>query len=328
MDYFLGVDVGATKTHALITDDSGQAVGFGLGGSGNHQRVGYDGLQDVLQTAVGQALNKAGLTAAQIAGAGFGIGGYDWPPQLKDHLKAITPLGLKCPLEVVNDSVIGLLAGASTGWGLVLIAGTGNNCRGRDRSGREARITGEGERFGEFGGAGALVDKAVQAVSHEWTQRGPKTILSKMFIELTGAKDLDNLIEGIDLGCYAPDASWAPTVFQAAHGGDEVAREAIAWSGRELGESACGIIRQLGIQEEEFEIVMAGSLFEGGDLYIDPLKETILKVAPKAEFARLTAPPVVGGVVLGMRAAGLHPEMIRERLIKSTKEILKMVTGS
>ena len=82
------------------------------------------------------------------------------------------------------------------GWGVVLIAGTGNNCRGRDKRGREARITGEGGRFGEFGGAGEMVEKAVQAVSHEWTHRGPKTALTKMFIEMTGAKDLDELIEG------------------------------------------------------------------------------------------------------------------------------------
>jgi N-acetylglucosamine kinase-like BadF-type ATPase len=327
MRYFLGVDVGATKTHALITDETGQAVGFGLGGSGNHQVVGYEGLRDVLESAVGQAFNKAELTAPQIAGAGFGIGGYDWPPQLKDHLDAIAPLGLKCPLEVANDSVIALLAGASRGWGLVLIAGTGSNCRGRDRSGREARITGEGERFGEFGGAGSLVDKAVQAVSHEWTQRGPKTTLTRMFIELAGASDLDDLIEGIDLGRYHPDAHWAPTVFQEAHGGDEVARQVIAWAGRELGESACGVIRQLGIQEHQFEIVMAGSLFEGGDLFIDPLKATILKVAPAAELVRLTAPPVAGGVVLGVLAAGMHPEMMRERLIDSTREILKAVAA-
>jgi N-acetylglucosamine kinase-like BadF-type ATPase len=35
MRYFLGVDAGGTKTHALITDETGQAVGFGAGGPGN-----------------------------------------------------------------------------------------------------------------------------------------------------------------------------------------------------------------------------------------------------------------------------------------------------
>lgn len=152
-------------------------------------------------------------------------------------------------------------------------------------------------------------------------------------MDLTGARNLDELIEGIDLGRYDPDARWAPNVFraaahgvlQAAQGGDEVAREVIAWGGRELGESACGVIRQLGIEDQQFEVVMAGSLFDGGDLFIDPLKATILKLAPEAEFVRLAVPPVVGGVLLGMRAAGLQLDGLRERLIDSTREILNSV---
>jgi N-acetylglucosamine kinase-like BadF-type ATPase len=323
MLYFLGVDVGATKTHALITDQTGQAVGFGRGGPGNHQGVGYAGLRDVLKLAVGQALHDAALYASQISAAGFGIGGYDWPAQLDEHLAAVAPLGLECPLEVVNDSVIALLAGASKGWGVVVIAGTGNNCRGRDAGGREARITGEGERFGEFGGAGEMVERAVRAVAHEWSQRGPKTALSKLFIERAGASDLNDLIEGIDLDRYHPNASWAPTVFQAAQSGDESARGVIAWSASELGESACGVIRQLEIQSLEFEVVLAGSLFDGGPLYVDPLRATILEFAPRAQFIRLAVPPVVGAVVLAARLAGADPYAIRLRLIESTKEMLR-----
>jgi N-acetylglucosamine kinase-like BadF-type ATPase len=322
MRYFLGVDVGATKTHALLTDDRGQAVGFSQGGSGNHQSVGYDGLREVLQATVGLALNQAHLNIEQIAGAGFGVGGYDWPSQLAAHLETIAPLGLKCPIEVANDSIIGLLAGASQGWGLVLIAGTGNNCRGRDRNGREARISGEGGRFGEFGGAGEMVDKAVQAISHEWTQRGPRTALTSLFIEMTGAKDLDALIEGIDLDCYHPDASWAPAIFEAAHKGDQVAHEIVAWSGRESGESACAVIRQLKIENEEFEVILAGSVFAGGELYIGPVRETIRKLAPKATLVKLEAPPVIGGVVLGMKRAGVETVSIHKSLITSTRKFI------
>ena len=48
MKYYLGVDVGGTKTHALIADDTGQALGFATGGPGNWEGVGYDGLTRVL----------------------------------------------------------------------------------------------------------------------------------------------------------------------------------------------------------------------------------------------------------------------------------------
>ena len=42
--YYLGVDIGATKSHGVIADENGRAVGFGAAGPGNHEVVGYDGL--------------------------------------------------------------------------------------------------------------------------------------------------------------------------------------------------------------------------------------------------------------------------------------------
>ena len=323
MRYFLGVDVGGTKTHTLIADETGTAVGFGTDGPGNWQAVGFDGLQKALTASIHQALDLANLRLDQIFAAGFGIAGYDWPSQLQRHLDVIAPIGLSCPLELTNDSIIGLMAGAAQGWGVVLIAGTSNNCRGRDRNQHEARITGEGIRFGEFGGANEIVLRAVQAVTYQWSTRGPKTSLSELFIKLAGAKGLNDLIEGIDLGRYQPTAAWAPIVFEAAYLGDPVAGEVIAWSAHELGESACAVIRQLGIELEDFEIVMAGSVFDGGDIYIEPLRRRVHRFAPKARLVKLEALPVVGGVILAMQNAGLPTAWVRKNLIESTRKFIQ-----
>ena len=56
MHYFLGIDIGGTKSHALIADETGRAVGFGQGGPGNHEVVGYEGLEAMLQHVTHQAL--------------------------------------------------------------------------------------------------------------------------------------------------------------------------------------------------------------------------------------------------------------------------------
>lgn len=317
--FFLGVDAGGSKTHALIANQTGKALGFAQGGPGNWQSVGFDKQRDVLKAITLQALNNAGLRVEQIAGAGLGIAGYDWPSQLQSHKDVIQELNLSCPFEITNDSVIGLLAGASQGWGVSVVAGTGNNCRGRDKNGREGRITGEGDLFGEFGGGIEIVNKTIQAIAHEWSKRGPATSLSKIFMEITKSKDLFDLLEGIDLGRYEPKASWVLSVFDAAYAGDRVACEIIEWAARELGESACAVIRQLNIEKYEFEVVLAGSIFEGGDIYIKPLEETIHRLAPKAKLVKLEAPPVVGGVVLGMQKAGFETASIHKNLIESTK---------
>ena len=312
--YFLGVDIGATKSHALIADETGQALGLGVGGPGNYEVVGYQGLVETLNAITNEALTRAGISKTQLAGAGFGIAGYDWPAERKPTRQAIQTLGLSAPFEFVNDAVIGLLAGATEGWGVAAVAGTSCNCRGRDRQGREGRITGGGPRLGEYGGASELVAKAVQAVALAWTQRGAATCLTEAFVALTGATDVTDLLEGLVLERYQLWAADAPVVFQVAAEGDGVAQEIIRWAGRELGSLAIGVIRQL--------VVLIGGLFKGSPTLIETMTTTIHAVAPEARLVRLTAPPVVGGVLLGMEQADVEYGSIRQALIDTTNAIL------
>src|SRR5205823_4136157 len=148
--YFLGIDIGATKTDALIADDTGRALGLVRVGPGNHQTVGYDGMASTLRDAIVQVLSMAAVPIDRIEGAGFGIAGYDWPSQRPRMLETIhQTIELNVPLAISNDAVLGLLSGTDAGWGVALVAGTSNNCRGRDRQGREGRVTGDGSQFGE-----------------------------------------------------------------------------------------------------------------------------------------------------------------------------------
>ena len=143
MRYFLGVDAGGTKTHALIAEETGAAIGFGLAGPGNWESVGYDGFTENLLDITTRALEMAKINISEIAGAGMGLAGYDWPSQRQAHLDAIQPLKLPCPLEIVNDTTLGILAGAAEGWGISVVSGTGCNCRGWSRDHRRAgRVVG------------------------------------------------------------------------------------------------------------------------------------------------------------------------------------------
>jgi N-acetylglucosamine kinase-like BadF-type ATPase len=319
--FFLGVDIGGTKSHALISDERGNAVGFGTHGPGNHEEVGYEGLRIALQTVTEKALEMAGLTKEQISGAGFGVAGYDWPSERQPTLDSILTIGLSAPLEAVNDTIIGLLAGASQGWGVAVVAGTGNNCWGWDKDHRVGRITGVG--FGEHGGAGSLIFQALCAISYEWTKRGPATQLTPKFLELTRAKDIPHLLEGIEMGEYYLGADLAPVIYQVAAQGDPVARSIIQWAGSELGQSAVAVIRQLNIEQLDFEVVLVGSLYEMGEMLTEPMRQVIHSIAPKARLVRLSVPPVVGGVLLGMEQAGLKTADLRDHLIASTLLFLK-----
>ena len=320
--YFLGVDVGGTKSHALIADEQGRVVGFAEAGPGNHEVVGYDGLKLVLRRLLRQTTRAAGIDRGQIAGAGFGVAGYDWPSELPPTLEAIDALELDCPKEVVNDTVIGLVAGAEAGWGVALVAGTSNNCWGWDEHHTMGRVIGGGMKFGENAGAYELVMQAIIAIAKAWTRRGPETALTDAFVRQFGAESAAQLLENIHLERYHPGPWLAPLVFQVAEAGDAVAQGLIRWAGEELADLAKGVIRQLGFQDRAFDVVLVGSMFNGGPLLIEPMKASIRQEAPRARFVRLTAPPVVGAVLLGMQQGGLDIPAMRPALLASAQRAL------
>jgi N-acetylglucosamine kinase-like BadF-type ATPase len=323
--YYLGVDVGGTKTHVMIADETGQALGLATGGPGNWEGVGYAGLTRVLLEVTGCALEQARIKMNQVVGAGMGIGGYDWPSERQAHLDAIHPIGLECPLEIVNDATLGILAGTSEGWGVSVVAGTGCNARGwsKDHK-RQGRAVGGGSRWsGEYAGGYDIVSRAMQAVTFEWLKRGPATTLSQVFLNHFDANNLDDLVEGVYLRRYIFDSPLVLKVFETARKGDPDAQAVMHWAGRELGEMAVGVINQLEFQREQFEVVLIGSLHGCSSFLDSSLRTTVLRTAPHAHFVRLTVPPVVGGVLLGMEIAGVNGYAMRDKLIETTNAILK-----
>ena len=323
MKYFLGIDVGSSKTHALIVDETGQCVGFGKAGGGNHQGVGYDGTEKVLQESFAEALKMSVVEKAHIAGAGFGVAGCDFPSDVKPHLDVISKLGLACPVEVVNDGVNGLLAGATRGIGVNVTAGSSNNARGRNKDGKEGRIVGNGAPFGEYGGGIEIVQHGLQKVNHAWIKRIPPTKLTQIYLNATGAKDEIDLMEGLSNEQYHLFPYLALEIIQAAREGDTAAQDVIRCAGEELGWLAVSVARQIEMQDDEVEITQSGSVFEAGEIITDAMQNIVLEHCPKAKMIRIECPPVVGAVILGMEQAGFDGYAVRDVMIRTAKEIVK-----
>jgi N-acetylglucosamine kinase-like BadF-type ATPase len=260
---------------------------------------------------------------ASIAGAGFGVAGFDFPSEREDHLQAIRALGLSCPVEVVNDGANGLIAGTSHGIGVNVTAGSGINGRARGRNGQEGRVVGNGVDFGEYGGAVEIVLRAKQYVNYAWIKRIPPTKLTQIFLEATSAKDELDLMEGLSNDYYHLFPYLTLQIVEAARQGDAAAQEVIRWSGEELGWIAISLARQIEMENEPVEVVLSGSVFNAGDIIIEPMREMIKKHLPKAKMIRLEGPPVVGPLMLGMQMAGIDPYPMREKIVATAKELVK-----
>ena len=332
----LGLDVGGTRTRALVASAEGEALAWGESGAGNHEIVGYEGLRSAMSDAVNAAIavaaaqgNAAGVFLPVLA-AGFGVAGFDWESERADTMAAIDRLGLGCPVTLVNDSALGLAAGSTEGWGVNVTAGTSNNCYARSPQGLEGRLAGGGALVGELGGASEIAAAALAAINHARLLRGPTTAMSKAFYRLAGKEDATSFIEAVTSGRVKVDASWAPLVFSAARGGDKVALDILHGAGRELGESAAAVARQACLSGRPFEVVLSGSLFSLGPWLEEGLADFLRKAEPDAGLVRLEAPPVVGAVILAAEALaaqtpGARPALerkdFRSRLLESAMRL-------
>lgn len=315
---FLGVDIGSSTSHAMLVDEEGNILASSEAGPGNHEVVGYDGLQSVLLQITAEVLHSAGVSKDKIHRAGFGVSGYDWPSELTPTMKAIHALGLSAPIELVNDTILGLIAGTAKGWGIAILAGSGENCWGRDPQGKFGRMTGQGARMGEYGGGSTITAKAIQAISAEWSQRGPATSLTQILIEETGAQDLDHLIEGLCEDRYQLGSEITPRIFQAANDGDCVAQEIINWAAEGLANLVVGVVHQLNFQHTTFDLVEMGGVFKGGNILTNPFHAAVLEQAPGARFVSLKVPPVIGAVLLAAQGADVDQRKLREQLEKQS----------
>src|SRR6185503_4468114 len=124
--YFLGVDGGGTKTHAVIIDGPGRVVGESFRGGSNLLRGGLEDALSHIDLAVSEACARARIRRDQITAACLGLAGVNHPIHyhtMKDALDR--SFGIK-NLQLVTD-FRAALAGALDGEpGVVIIAGTGS----------------------------------------------------------------------------------------------------------------------------------------------------------------------------------------------------------
>src|SRR5258706_9437351 len=150
--YYLGVDGGASKTPALVSDENGEALGEGLAGPSNHLRVGIETASRNVERAVNKALVAADVTSREIVWAYCGIAGADHPAHRQEVVDSLSIFFPRGNFTVDNDARIALTGAIGYGGGVVVIAGTGSVAYGRNDEGHETRAGGWGPILGDEGG--------------------------------------------------------------------------------------------------------------------------------------------------------------------------------
>jgi N-acetylglucosamine kinase-like BadF-type ATPase len=307
MRYVLGLDAGASKTHALVADDRGRVLGYGKAGAANHQTRGLAPALTEIERAARTAIECGKLPEASVEVGCFCLAGADLPEDYAMLQKAVEELRLANRTIVKNDTMAALRAGLTRPWGIVVICGTGFNAAGRAPDGREIVLPGLGPISGDWGGGGALSQEMIRMVMRAWDGRGKPTLLTEMVLEALGVPSVEILLSKL----YHDEISQGrlldlvPLLFEAAEMGDEVSRKLIVKMGTEVGITANALIRRLSLGKEDVEVILGGGVFKGkGPLLLDTVKCVVSKEAPKARVVGLQQEPVVGAVLLALESTG------------------------
>lgn len=306
--HFLGIDVGATKTHCLIGDDRGRVLGFGKAGCGSYELAGVDPARIENEKAIGAALKEAGLRLSDIAAIGMGIAGADLPEDYVMLEREIyTPMFGDIPRDFQNDSMGGLRGGTRSPFGIVIACGTGCVCAGKNRSGAHARTGGLGEEFGDECSGSGIGRDGLQKVLQARDGVRPPTLMTAKFVERGKCADVDELFYKLYRGqlSHADLQPMAKIVFDAAFEGDAAACDILMEGGKYLAMMVNATARKLLMCDDEFEVVMAGSVFKGrSPVLMDAMQTEIHRVCPKARTVMPMFEPVVGALLMGMEVIG------------------------
>lgn len=318
MRYYLGIDAGGTKTFVLVGDETGRILGFGRAGAGNYEAFGVEPAKQEIQKAVNQALAEGQLDLSNISAIGMGIAGADIPEDYEMLEREIfTPMFGNIPRCFRNDSMAGLRGGTKKPYGIVIACGTGCVCAGKNKEGKEARVGGISEEFGDKVSGSSIGQEGLRAV---WRYRDKiigYTKLVDKFLERSGCKDVDELFYKMYKRTltYFDLEPMAKLVFDAGFEGDSVACDILEWGGRYLGEMVNACARILNMTREEFDVVMAGSVFKGTSPVLkDAMTTVIHRECPLAKPVMPIYEPVVGALLLGMEIDMTITESIYQQL--------------
>ena len=298
--YYLGIDGGGTKTHAVITTSSYRVIGEGFSGAANPLRIGLAEAVSHIVQAVADACAQAGIELNDISWACAAIAGINHPIHYHTMKDALDEAMLVAGLELVTDARAALEGALDGKAGIVVIAGTGSIVFGVNPDGRQARAGGFGPTLSDEGSGYYIAQQALKAVVSAFDGRSPKTIMSERICKKLGVaspSDLPAVIYNSDAE-PVEIASLAELVDEAARKGDAVAREILIRAGRELGRLAVSVIEKLSLQATAFHIACVGSVFQSGELVLEPLRQAVGSVAPRAEIGSPLYSPAIGAAML------------------------------
>jgi N-acetylglucosamine kinase-like BadF-type ATPase len=305
---FLGVDGGGTKTAFALIDSAGRVLARHQDSSAYYIEVGMAGVAAMLARGCEALFAAAGVTAADVSFAFFGL-----PAHGED--RTIVPLLDALPRAVLghdrylcgNDMVCSWAGSLACADGISVIAGTGSMAYG-EVAGRRARVGGWGELFSDEGSAHWIARAGLglfSRMSDGRAPRGPLYQLVRDRLALQQDLDLCQVVYGELKGERSRIAALSRLVSEAAALGDQQAQAIIDAAAAELAALVDAVRSALGIEAgQDVAVSCTGGLFGADGPLHTPFAQAL---AARGAAYRLAPPrlaPVIGAALYAARSAG------------------------
>jgi N-acetylglucosamine kinase-like BadF-type ATPase len=299
VNLILGVDGGGTKTHAVITDETGRTLGEGFGGPTNIDDHTLETASLNLGCAVQRARANAKLEPGPFAAAFLGIAGVvseadrGLVRELARRLELCTPEHL----GVDHDARVALAGGLSGRPGLVLIAGTGSACFGLGASGERHLTGGWGHLLADEGSGYWLGLEALRAAVRGFDGRGQRSTLEQRALAFLGIRTPEEIMHRVYVvGLSRSElAAFAPTMLEVAASGDPVAHKIVERGAKALAETVEATAARIKLVAPE--IVLVGGILRS-EVMLEPLRAHLLARLPEMRLVVAEQSPAQGACLL------------------------------
>lgn len=284
MQYVIGIDGGGTKTilRACSLDD--EILAEVSGGPSNLHTASADEVSKMLWGMLDSALSSKGLKIDECMYLCMGAAGVDRENERELLEKMFESYGITCPIYIANDAEAMLAAGAGEPVGVVVIAGTGSIAYGKDRKGNACRSGGWGHLIGDEGSGYWIAKEAINVAVRFFDKRNENTLLLDMLMTklcLNSPWDFIEFVYSSGKG-KKEIAALAAIVDEAGRAGDEAARRILADAAKELYITCNAVIVQLDFENEDFNVVIGGSVLLNNKFVYDAFCTLLRNEHPKA----------------------------------------------
>lgn len=316
----VGVDGGGTRTRSVALTGAGTVHAWAVGGAGNYQMIGPEGLGILLagllaDMGVDPGREKVSLTLA-LAGAGR-------KREQNEIVQLVKQRGWAAQVSAVSDARAALEGAHGGAPGIIVIAGTGSIVLGKRGDGKEGRAGGWGPLLDDEGSGYCLGLEGLRAVFRARDGCGPQTRLETSLRAELGLGHWDELVGMLYSGRLGRDriAALAPLVMEAADH-DEAAAAIVTDQGGALGRKVAAVAGKLSLVEKPQPVACAGGVFRNGDALWFALARKAGELGVVVRRRTPLLPPVFGAALLAWNQIGRRlDEALIQRLSQSAPDL-------